>query len=137
MAPKSWAENLSSKRQYDVKPVAKDMAGMKQGQLMLITSPQIMNAFIKEIPVGESIDMKTLRSQLAAKYDAEVCCPITSGIHLRVVAEAAYEEYCKAGTTKDITPFWRAINSKSPTIKKLTFDPEFVYKQRNLEGLES
>lgn len=136
MAPKSWAEKLASKRPHEIKPVSKDMAGMKQGQIMLITSPQIMNELIGEIPEGESLEMKEIRAKLAEKYNAEVCCPITSGIHLRVVAEAAYEKYSRASTTEGITPFWRALTSKSPTIKKLTFDPEFIYTQRGLEGLE-
>jgi hypothetical protein len=76
-----------------------------------------------------------MRKDLAAEHNAEYCCPITAGIFLRIVAEAAYEEYASGKPLKKITPFWRMIDSKTPAAKKLTFGTDFVREQRKKEGL--
>jgi hypothetical protein len=71
-----------------------------------------------------------MRKDLAAEYSAQYTCPITSGIFLRICTEHAYEEYQKGKPLKNITPFWRMIDSKAPVAKKLTFGYTFVHEQR-------
>jgi len=132
---KTWTEKLQSSKRYEVKPVPRDMAGMKAGQIMLIPSPQIIDEFIRAIPKGKSMDVPTMRDELAAKYDAEVACPITTGILLRIVAEAAYEAHERGAPLSKITPIWRVLDEDTPTTKKLSFDPSFIFTQRASEGL--
>ena len=84
---------------------------------MLIPTPKIVDAFIRKIPAGQQINISTIRKQLAAKYGADMTCPITTGIFVRIAAEAAYEEFEKGMPIQNITPFWRVIDEKSATAK--------------------
>lgn len=132
---KSWTEKLQSSRPHEVKPAPMDIAGMKKGEIMLIPSPAIVDAFIREIPAGKSMDVKTLRQKLARKYKAEVTCPITTGFHLRTVAEASLEAHQQGAALDEITPFWRVLDEQAPTTAKLSCGAAFVAKRRRQEGL--
>ena len=133
--PKTWLEKFNSPQTHQVKPAPIDIAGMKKGEIMLIPTPRIIDALIAKIPRGQSMDVKTLRTKLARKYKAEVTCPITTGFHLRVVAEAAWEAHRRGAAVDEITPFWRVLDSRAPTTAKLSFGDAFLREQRRLEGL--
>ena len=135
MAKKSWTDRLNDPRPHEVKPAPIDIAGMKAGEIMLVPSAQIVAQFIRAIPAGTSMNIKTLRRRLALKYKAEVTCPITTGFHLRTVAEAALEEWARGAALSEITPFWRVLDEDAPTTRKLSCGVEFVVRQRRREGL--
>ncbi len=132
---KSWAEKRDTGEEPVVKPAPADMAGMKAGEIMLIPTPRIIDDFIRAIPKGTSIDVKTLRKTLAKQYEAEVACPITTGIFLRIVAEAAFEDYEQGTPLTAVTPVWRVLDNKTPTTKKLSCGTAFITEQRTREGL--
>jgi hypothetical protein len=136
MKPKqTWAEKLDSSRPHEVKPAPISIAGMKAGQIMLVPSAKIVDAFIRTIPKGASIDVPTLRKRLARKYKAEVTCPITTGFHLKTVAEAAFEALGNGAKLTDVAPIWRVLDENSPTTKRLSCGPAFITKHRTREGL--
>ena len=66
---KSWREKLNASKPHEVKPAPIDIAGMKSGQIMLVPSARIVDEFIRTIPAGTSVDIQTLRRQLAAPAD--------------------------------------------------------------------
>ena len=132
---KTWAEKLNIDRKPVIEKADKDFAGVKTGQMMLIPTPKIVDAYIRQIPTGREVDTETLRKDLAAEYHAEITCPLTTGIFIRIAAEAAYEEYQKGTPVNKITPFWRVISEKSPAAKKLTFGTKFLIEQRKKEGI--
>jgi hypothetical protein len=132
---KSWQEKLNVDRKPVIEKADKDFAGIKAGQMMLIPTPKLVDAYIRQIPEGKEVDITTIRKDLAAEYHAEVTCPLTTGIFLRIAAEAAYEQYQDGTPLNKITPFWRAINEKSPAAKKLTFGTRLLKEQRKKEGL--
>ena len=59
------------------------------------------------------MDVKTFRAKLAKKYEAEVTCPITTGFHLRAVAEVALEKLSRGAKVSEITPFWRVLDRRA------------------------
>ena len=59
-----------------------------------------------------------MRKALAGNHDADVTCPITTGFHLRTVAEAAFEDHEEGLPLEAITPVWRVLDKKAPTMKK-------------------
>lgn len=132
---KTWAEKLNSSKPHEVKAAPINIAGMKAGEIMLVPSARIVDDFIRTIPKGVSMDVKTLRKALARQYKAEVTCPITMGFHLRTVAEAAFEALGQGAKLGEITPFWRVLDERTPTTKKLSFDPAFIMEQRARERL--
>jgi hypothetical protein len=132
---KSWDEKLNDPRPHQVKPVPVDIAGMKKGEIMLIPTAKIVDSFIRTIGKGRSMDVPTLRAKLARRYKAQVTCPITTGFHLRTVAEAAWEAHRKGAPLSRITPFWRVLDKKAPTTAKLSFGAAVVTARRAAEGL--
>jgi hypothetical protein len=132
---KTWAEKLNIDREPVIEKADKDFAGIKTGQTMLIPTPKIVDSYIRQIPKGRHVNTETIRKDLAAEYHAEVTCPLTTGIFIRIVAEAAYEEYENGKPLNKITPFWRVITEKSPTAKKLTFGTKLLKEQQKKEGI--
>jgi hypothetical protein len=131
----TWTEKLNSPKRHEVKPAPINIAGMKVGQVMLVPTAKIVDDFIRTIPKGVSMDVKTLRAKLARKYKAEVTCPITTGYHLKTVAEAAFEARQQGAELREITPIWRVLDQSTPTTKRLSYDPAFIMDQRAREGL--
>lgn len=132
---KSWKEKLNIDRQPVVEKVDKDFAGIKAGQRMLIPTPKIVEAYIRDIPRGQEVSLPTIRKDLAAAYQADVTCPITTGIFVRIVAEAAHEEFEQGQPVASLAPFWRVINEKSPAAKKLSFGTAWLRELREKEQL--
>ena len=50
---KSWNEKLNSDKSYLLKVLDKDFSDMKEGQIMLIATPKIIDKYIKKIPKGK------------------------------------------------------------------------------------
>jgi hypothetical protein len=74
---------------------------------MLIPSPREVEAAIRGMRKGEVITVSRIRETLAGKYSADVTCPLTTGIFVRIAAEAAEED---AGVSKaKVTPYWRVL----------------------------
>jgi hypothetical protein len=102
---------------------------------MLVSTPEIVDAYIRNIPEGVHTSLQQMRKDLAAAHNAEYSCPITSGIFLRIAAEAAWEAYTAGAPVGEVTPFWRMVDSKAPVCKKLSFGTDFIKQQREREGL--
>jgi hypothetical protein len=75
-----------------------------------------------------------LRRKLAADFKADVTCPLTTGIFVRIAAEAAEED--REQGRKRITPYWRVVKDDG------SFNPKFpggvIQQTRTLkaEGFE-
>lgn len=134
---KSWQEKLHINRDAKIEKTQKRFADIPEGSTMLIATPLIMDAYIRQIPKGHFTDIKQIRKDLAAEYNAAYTCPVTTGIFIRIVAEAAYEEYEKGKSLSNIAPFWRALSVKSPSAKKLSFGIKFLKDQQEKEGIVS
>jgi hypothetical protein len=134
-AKKSWTEKLRTNASPHVEVVEKQFAGIRPGQLMLVPTPLLVDAYIRQIPRGTEVEVDTLKKDLAAEYHAEVTCPLTTGIFLRIVAEAAYEALQEGVPMAQITPFWRVVRPGSTTAGKLSFGTALLNQQRTLEKL--
>lgn len=132
---KTWQEKLHVDKKAEVKKNDYDFADIPAGSKMLIATPMIVDEYIRHIPKGHFTDIKQIRKDLAAEYKAQYTCPVTTGIFIRIVAEAAYEEYEKGKPLSRITPFWRALSTKSPSAKKLSFGVQFLKDQQKKEGI--
>ncbi len=84
---------------------------------MLIASPLAIQAVIAKIPKGKVLTMGHLRQRLAAAHHADYTCPLTTGIFLRIVAEAAVED--QAAGKKNNTPYWRVVKEDGSLLDKL------------------
>lgn len=132
---KTWTEKLDPGREHKVVELEQDFAGVRAGSRLLVATPRIVERYINQLPKGAHVSPQTLRKDLASEYKADATCPVSTGIFLRIVAEAAYEQHQAGKSLKEIAPFWRVIDENSPTAKKLTCGVEFIKAQRVKEGL--
>jgi hypothetical protein len=126
---KSWLEKLHENKGSKIKRIDIDFADIPSGSNMFIATPKIIDEYINEIGFGKRNDLKTLRKDLAIEHNADYTCPVTTGIFLRIVAEANYEKLQQGIPLEEITPFWRVIELNSALAKKLTFGQEFLIQQ--------
>lgn len=82
---------------------------------MLISSPLEIQELVHSIPKGRVLTLGTLRSRLAADHRADYTCPLTTGIFLRIVAEADLEEKGRQRRT----PVWRVVRDDASLLDKL------------------
>lgn len=132
-AKPSWTDKLNGGRTPEVRLLDKDGPSMRAGQRMLISSPAAIDAAIRAVPAGKTLDVAELRRGLAEAARADVTCPLTTGIFLRIVAEAANEAFDRGTPPNKLTPVWRVIDRKAPLVKKLSFDPEWLFDLRDRE----
>lgn len=132
---KTWNEKLDIAREAEVQRIDKKFADIPAGATMLVATPRIVEAYVRQIPKGYSTSIKKMRADLAAEYQAEYTCPVTSGIFLRIVSEAGWEQLQNGVPVEEVIPFWRAIEPKAPLRKKLSFPVEEVDRLRGAEGL--
>ena len=126
---KSWLDKLNENKEPKIKKIDIDFADIPAGSNMFIATPKLIDQYINEIGVGKRIDLKTLRKDLAIEHNADYTCPVTTGIFLRIVAEANYEKLHQGIHLQEITPFWRVIEHNSALAKKLTFGQDFLLEQ--------
>ena len=131
---KTWLDKLNEKKEPQIKRIEINFADIPAGSNMFIATPKLIEQYIQEIGFGKRIDTKTLRKDLALEHNADCTCPVTTGIFLRIVAEANYEKLQNGKRVGEITPFWRVIEPKSALAKKLTFGQEFLLQQIEKES---
>lgn len=131
---KTWTDKLHETKQAKVKRIETDFADIPAGSSMFIATPQIIDGYVKQLKKGAQVNIKTLRKDLALQHGADYTCPVTTGIFLRIVAEAAYENLQQGTPISKLTPFWRVIEPDSPLAKKLSFGQDFLKKQIRAEA---
>ena len=132
---KSWQEKRESGKPAHVDVLAKPMFGLAPGSRLLIATPKLVEAYMRDIPRGEERTIARMRDEMATQRKADATCPLTSAIFARIVAEAALEEMAAGRQAADVAPFWRLFDANSPTAKKLSCGTDFVATQRTLEGI--
>lgn len=132
---KSWVEKLKQEKKYQVKQIDKAFADIPAGGKMLIATPKIVDEYVRQIPKGKTTDLNTMRKDLAIMYNADYTCPVTTGMYLRIVAEAACEQMEQGKDVSIVTPFWRVIDEESKLADKIYYGPSFIKQQRKREGL--
>jgi hypothetical protein len=131
-AKKTWAEKMKAKPPRHV-ILEKSFAGIPKGSKLHISCPFEIAAELKTITPGSIISIQTFRHRLAEKNNCDATCPVSTSFFLRIVAEHTWEEFSRTGSTQDLAPFWRVVESSSPMAKKLNFDSAWIDLQQELE----
>jgi hypothetical protein len=133
-AKKSWRQKIESAPEPHVDRLAKDFGGGKAGDVMFIASPRLVRNYIAAIPRGATRGIEDMRREFAGRNAADVTCPITSSIFVRIVSEAAIEEMNAGAPPEAVTPFWRIVDPKGPIANKLSCSKNFVVEMRRKEA---
>ena len=103
----SWREKLERTDHSKIVDVPAWMAKRLGPGTMLIPKPLDVDALIRKTKKGKLVTVSEIRSRLARDNKVDVACPLTTGIFIRIAAEAA-EEDLRNGK-KRVTPYWRVI----------------------------
>jgi len=101
-----WREKLERPQAPKIVPVPPKMTQFGKGT-MLIPTPKLVDRLIRKIPKGKLVTVGEIRRKLARDHGANVTCPLTTGIFVRIVAEAANEE--SLNRSLRVTPYWRVV----------------------------
>lgn len=133
---KSWTEKHDNHAHpAHVEILDKPFAGLPVGASIVVATPKEVTAYLRRIPKGQTRSVEALRSHLARKYKADAACPLTTGIFLRIAAEAALEKMAAGAPVGSAAPFWRVVDPGSPLAKKLSCGPSFIMARRRAEGV--
>lgn len=132
----SWIEKSADPRRTVVKTAPKDFADIKAGQSMVLPMPRDIEAVVREVKFGASLDIRGLRSALAKMHEADIACPVVTGIQLRTLAEAVGEQLDRGIAPGDLPPVWRAMPFDAPIWRKLENGKAKLTALRRGEELE-
>jgi len=106
--PKTWREKLEKTEGLPkIVIIPKKMEKRFGKGKMLIPKPLDVDALIRKVKKAKLVTQGQIREKLAKNFKVNVTCPITTGIFVRIAAEAAAED--KKLGKKQITPYWRVI----------------------------
>jgi alkylated DNA nucleotide flippase Atl1 len=128
----SWREKLEKPQQPKLVQVPPKMSRFGKGT-MLIPTPMLVDELVKRIPKGKLVTVGELRRKLAADFGADVTCPLTTGIFVRIAAEAAEEDRAKG--RRRITPYWRVVKDDGSLNPKFPGGEKLQTKCLRSEGL--
>jgi hypothetical protein len=102
------------------------------GGRMLIPHPTEVDALIRTVGKGKLVTLDEIRTVLARKHGVDVCCPMTAGIFVNVVAAAAEEDRVKG--KRRIAPYWRCLKRNGELNPKFPNGYEGHRSQLEAEG---
>ena len=107
---KSWQEKLADDKGLPKVVEITDRMSQRWGTgTVVIPAPKEVDEIMKKVPRGKLITINQIRTTLAQKHGATIGCPLTTGIFIRIAAEAAEEDLTRGET--EITPYWRVIRA--------------------------
>jgi hypothetical protein len=118
-----WREKLEKKQDAKLVEIPSRMQKRFGTGIMLIPAPIDVDWVIRKVPRGRLVTQSQIRAKLARDCHAKVACPMTTGIFVRIAAEAAEED--KRNGKRRVTPYWRVVrddgslNDKFPGGTKL------------------
>ena len=103
----SWRAKLHKTMLPKLVPVPDGMASRLGHGMMLIPTALEVDAMIRKIPRGQVSTRAQSRKRPVLWHNADVNMSAGDGIFLRIVTEAAEEDW-QAGRP-EITPYWRVV----------------------------
>ena len=129
---KSWREKMDNPNLPKVVEIPPRMRRRHGSGSMLIPSPRDVDAMIRAVRKGTVTTIGRLRRDLAAKYSADIACPMVTGMFVRLASEAAEEE-AAAGKVR-ITPYWRVVKDDGSLNPKFPGGVERQAERLRAEG---
>lgn len=87
-----WREKLEKEQEPRVVDIPSKMEKRYGKGKMLIPRPLDVDALIRKVEKGKLITQSQIREKLARDFNVDVTCPMTTGIFIRIAAEAAEED---------------------------------------------
>ena len=101
---------------------------------IVIPRPRDIDTIMRSVRKGRLITVAQIRERLAKAAGVDCACPLTTGIFVRVAAEAA-EEDARDGRTR-ITPYWRTVKDGGKLNEKFPGGVKAQANRLRSEGFE-
>jgi hypothetical protein len=105
-----WRTKLERQQQAKIVEIPPRMQVHLGKGAMVIPCPLDVDSLIRRVRPGKLVTVVQLRQELARRSKVDVACPLTTGIFIRIAAEAAEEDRDAGSNT--ITPYWRVLSSE-------------------------
>ncbi len=128
-----WSVKFHRKKLPKRVKLDKDFAGIKVGSMLFVGTPQIIDAYVRTVPQGETRTIERMRRELARKNQCDATCRVSTAIFLRISAQAAIEQLNQGKSVQEVTPFWRVIEAGSTISNKLSIDAQRLAHLREAE----
>ena len=128
---KTWRQKFDERTTSDLKRTDRPIAGVPLNGTILISNPTEISEELGKISPGHTLSIQEFRQRLADKNKADITCPLSTGIFMRIAAEVALEDV--AAGKDDVAPFWRVVEPNSTLAKKLSCGPEWIAQRRAAE----
>ncbi len=137
LAPgKTWRMKLeaSHPNHGKIQPIPPNMRKRFGRGTILIPHPRDVDALMRKVRKGKLATPSVLRARLAETAGADVTCPLTTGIFIKIAAHAAEEE--RREGKKRITPYWRIVKDGGKLNDKYPGGVHAQAAQLRAEGFE-
>jgi hypothetical protein len=133
---KTWKEKFNQSKKVIIKTIDRNFADITIGETLVLPTTQIIDDYLRAIPVGEQKTIVEFRADTAKKFKVDKTCPVMTNMNLKIVAELSVENMVNKNPVETVSPFWRLIKPNDPITKKLSFSDEFITQLRKEEGLK-
>jgi hypothetical protein len=99
---------------------------------MLLPTPLLIAEEVCKLKKGSVISVEELRAKLAKRFDADLTCPLMTGIFLNIVAGATEEDF--AAGEEPLSPYWRVIGAEGTLNEKIWVGVERQAARLRAEG---
>jgi hypothetical protein len=123
-SPKPWAPKLRPDQQPKI---VHDRRGR-----MLVPAPMLVARALRRVATGRLITAAQLRDRLAREADADLTCPLTTGIFLSIIAGATEEAL--ASGRRAVAPYWRVVDPDGSLPPKFPPGPRAQASHLRAEG---
>ncbi len=100
--------------------------------IMLVPRPLDIDALVRKVGEGKLITQDQIREKLARDSGVDFTCPLTTGIFLGIIANAAEEGL--EGGAQEVAPYWRVIKADSSLNPKFPGGAEAQAARLEAEG---
>ena len=99
---------------------------------MLVPTPMLVAKQLRKVPTGRLVTPAQLRDRLARNAGADLCCPMTTGIFLSIIAGATEEALAEGRPA--VAPYWRVVLPNGALPPKFPPGPRVQAKRLRAEG---
>ena len=137
MAPKFTSrtrcrEKLEKQDHSKIVGIPPTMAKRLGSGTMLIPKPLDVDALIRKTKKGRLVTVSEIRARLARDNKVDVTCPLTTGIFIRIAAEAAEEDLQNG--RRHVTPYWRVVKDDGSLNEKFPGGVKAQWRRLREEG---
>ena len=133
LPPTHWRDRLAGYKHLPrVKPIPEPLQKRLGEGLIVVPSPQEVDAVMRRIPAGQLMTVRAIAAELAAGHGAQAGCAVTTGIFATLVARAA-DEAEQAGDGP-AAPYWRTLKADGSLNPKYPGGAERQMQRLEAEG---